>query len=166
MLSGESAVGAYPVETVATMARIAQAAETGAREREVVRECLEQAHLGGDISSEDLISLSINAFMSRLVPRAVISPARTGLTTRRLARFRLPTWVISVSDDPGILQGLNFCYGVYPVHEPLPAGDWETWARRWLRQHGIDSGRAVLTHRLSSGTNRMEFIELSTAEGG
>lgn len=160
MLSGESAVGAHPANTVATMARIVKAAEASQHHHAAVRRGLEEAHSDGEISNEDLISLSVSASMSSLVPQAVISPARTGISTRRLARFRLPAWIIAVAASPAVFEAANFCYGVYPVYEPEPPADWETWTRHWLNAHGMDTGRAVLTQRLPSGTNRMEIVTL------
>ena len=96
MLSEESASGTYPVEAVGVMTRIAQITEAHLSARPV-REALTAAETEGDISVEDLISMSVHATVKRLTPTAVITPTETGTTPRHITRFRLPVWIAGVS---------------------------------------------------------------------
>jgi pyruvate kinase len=163
MLSEESASGAYPVEAVAVMTRIAQVAEAHLR-AQPVREALTAAEAEGELSVEDLISLSVHATVKRLTPTAVITPTETGATARRIARFRLPVWIAGISANDATCQRLQFSYGVYPVYEPNYPEDWETYAREGLGKLGFTQGLVIITQGPSpnnpGGTNRMEIIEL------
>ena len=167
MLSEESASGAYPVEAVAVMTRIARVAEAHLR-AQPVREALTEAEAEGDLSVEDLISLSVHATVKRLTPTAVITPTETGATARRIARFRLPVWIAGISANEATCQRLQFSYGVHPVYEPDYPEDWEIYAREGLAHLGFTEGLVILTQGPSpknpGGTNRMEIIELGRGE--
>ena len=167
MLSEESASGAYPVEAVAVMTRIARVAEAHLNARPV-REALTEAEAQGELSVEDLISLSVHATVKRLTPTAVITPTETGATARRIARFRLPVWIAGISANESTCQRLQFSYGVYPVHESDYPEDWEAYGRNRLAGLGITTGLVILTQGTSAGnpggTNRMEIIELGRRE--
>ena len=169
MLSEESASGAYPVEAVGVMARIARVTEAHLSAHPV-REALTAAETHGNITVEDLISISVHATVRRLTPAAVITPTETGATARRITRFRLPVWIAGVSANESTCQRLQFSYGVYPVHEPELPDNWETYTRDGLGMLGINKGLVILTQGPSKGrgggtTNRMEIIDLGRPSG-
>jgi pyruvate kinase len=164
MLSGESAMGKYPVDAVKMLAKIAAAIEPHRPSREV-RETLMEFGEDGDVSLKDLIAISVEAALERVSPAAVIVPTRSGASARSIARFRLPMWITAVSSLESTCQGLQFSYGVFPVHEPDHPEDWKPFARNWLRSHGLDGELVILTEGPSSkhpeSNNRMEIIDLS-----
>jgi pyruvate kinase len=168
MLSEESASGAYPAEAVAVMTRIARVAEAHLN-AQPVREALTAAEAEGDLSVEDLISLSVHGTVKRLTPIAVITPTETGTTARRIARFRLPVWIAGISDNESTCQRLQFSYGVYPVYQPAYPENLESYAREALARIGFTKGLVILTQGPSAGnpggTNRMEIIELGGSKG-
>lgn len=164
MLSGESAMGQYPVEAVSMLAQIAAAVEPY-RPRYRLEEALKTYGRDGDITLTDLISLSVENTLERVSPAAVIVPTESGYTARMIARFKLPVWITAVSRHESTCQGLAFSYGVYPVHEPEPPFDWKPFARKWLKTHGLKGDLVVLTEgpsiRNEQASNRMELIDLS-----
>jgi pyruvate kinase len=164
MLSGESAMGKYPVDAVKMLAKIAAAIEPHRPSRDV-RETLMEFGEDGDVSLKDLIAISVEAALERVSPAAVIVPTRSGASARSIARFRLPMWITAVSSLESTCQGLQFSYGVFPVHEPDHPEDWKPFARNWLRSHGLDGELVILTEGPSSkhpeSNNRMEIIDLS-----
>ena len=166
MLSGESAVGKYPVEAVEMLAKIAAAIEPR-RKDYPVREAVKAHSREGNISLPDLIALSVETTLEHISPAAVFVPTRSGATARSIARFRLPVWIAAVSSQEATCQGLQFSYGVYPVHEPEHPEDWNSFVREWLRSHGVEGKLVVLTEGPSSKhpetNNRMELIDLSRA---
>ena len=163
MLSGESAMGKYPVDAVKMLAKIAGAIEPH-RPRYGLKEELRTYGRDGNLSVTDLIALSVEITLERVTPATVIVPTLSGATARNIARFRLPVWITAVSPEQTACQGLQFSYGVYPVHEPDYPADWNTFAMDWVRSHGMDEGLVVLTEGpspLHPETNhRMELIEL------
>jgi pyruvate kinase len=167
MLSGESAMGQYPVESVAMLAKIAAAIEPhrpGLR----VRETLKQARHEDKFSLTELIASSVDAAMDRVTPALVIVPTRSGATARSISRYRLPVWIVGVSSQEATCQRLQFTYGVYPVCEPDHPEDWKAFARDWLREHEIEGDLVILTEGPSSkhpeANNRMELIDLRSGD--
>jgi pyruvate kinase len=165
MLSEETAMGRYPAEAVAVMTRIACVIEPFSHTREIDG-ILEEADARGEINTEDLISLSIDLSVKTLDPVAVITPTMSGATARRVSRFRLPVWIIAVSPSMATCQGLQFSYGVYPIHEHQRPENWAVYARDALQMFGISGELALLTKGTSSaqrmGTNVLEIIDLTS----
>jgi pyruvate kinase len=176
MLSGETAMGKFPVESVAVMTRIACVAEKNLINRDVVK-LLQAAKERGDIETEDLISLSIDLTVEVLNPVAVITPTLSGATARRLSRFRVPVWIMAVSPNESTCQNLCFSYGVYPVHEVERPASWERYTRQCLGGCSIEDGLVILTRGYSTpksgsqsetqlgGTNHIEIVDLSGPSG-
>ncbi len=163
MLSGESAMGKYPVDAVAMLAKIAEAIEPH-RPTHTVREALKDLDGGGKVGLADLIAFSVETTLERISPSAIFVPTRSGYTARSIARFRLPVWIAAVSSQETTCQGLQFSYGVYPVHESEHPEDWNGFARQWLQKHSIEGDLVILTEGPSSKhpetNNRMEIIDL------
>ena len=166
MLSGESAMGRYPVEAVAMLAKIAVAVEPfrpGHRLRETLMSMVQSSSVGPG----DLIAISVESALERMSPAAVIIPTRTGTTARHIARFRMPVWITAVSTEEAICQGLQFSYGVFPVHAPEDPDDWRAFAREWLRAHEIAGHLVILTQGPSpkhpDDNFRMEIMDLARA---
>lgn len=164
MLSGESAMGKYPVEAVAMLARIAAAIEPH-RPSHPTREILRTQSCKTNIRLTDLIALSVETTLEHVFPAAVMVPTRSGATARSIARFKFPVWITAISSQETTCQGLQFSYGVYPVNEPDHPEDWNAYARNWMRSHGVAGNLVVLTEGPSlkhpEANNRMELIDLS-----
>ena len=163
MLSGESAMGKYPVDAVDMLARIAAAIEPH-RTRYRLQEELRTYGRDRNVSVTDLIALSVERTLERSSPATVIIPTLSGGTARSIARFKLPVWITAVSPEQAVCQGLQFSYGVYPVHEPEYPEDWNAFARDWLKYHGMTERLVVLTEGPSpkhpEANHRMELIDL------
>lgn len=164
MLSEESAMGMYPVEAVAMLAKIAGAIESF-RPSFRVREELKQCGSDCNVSVKDLIALSVDTAVESTSPAAVVVPSRSGASARSITRFRLPVWVIAISSEEATCRRLQFSYGIYPVHVSEFPDDYNAFARDWLRLHGLEGNVAVLTAGPSpkhpDANHRMEIIDLS-----
>jgi pyruvate kinase len=163
MLSGESAMGHYPVESVAMLAKIAAAIEPH-RHRITVKEMFEGLDLRGKLRPAHLIAIGVEASLEYESPAAVFVPTRSGATARSLARFRPPVWIVAVSSQESACQTLQFSYGVHPVHESDHPEDWKAYASQWLRDHGIEGHLVILMEGPSTKhpetNHRMELVEL------
>jgi pyruvate kinase len=164
MLSGETAMGEFPVQTVKIMSRIAKATESATSEHSHVFKALEARRQAGTLALKDAISLSNIESAKVLDPLVIVAPTKTGTTPRNLTRFRENTWVVALCVDEHVCQQLLFSYGVFPVHEPIIPPSWNQYCRSWLWEHGIKGGIAMLTEGSSvghsQGDNRLEVIEL------
>jgi pyruvate kinase len=160
MLSAESAVGRYPVESVAMLARIASDTEAGMHTE--VRQLKKSAF--GRTVTVDLISHCVQQAVAAIRPVAVVVPTRSGCTARNIARYRLPVWITAFSTEQATCQNLQFSRGVHPVHVQREYPDWTPFCREWLREQGYRSGVAVLTQGPSpenpGATHRMEIATL------
>jgi pyruvate kinase len=163
MLSEESAMGRYPVESVEMLAKIAAAIEPH-RPSHQVRELLKSMAQKGGAKPGDIIAYSVEAALAHISPAAVFVPTRSGLSARRITRFRLPVWIVAVSSKESTCQGLQFSYGVCPVCEPDHPENWNVYIGDWLKRQGVEGHLVVLTEGPSSkhpeANNRMEIMEL------
>jgi len=163
MLSGETAMGRYPVESVSMLSRIASAIEPRQSEEPSLKPPDPE---DGRMKMElrDLIALSVQTALRHLIPAAVIAPSRSGATARSLARFRPPLWITAVSPLRATCQDLLFSYGVIPVFSAEHPHDWKPFARDWLRSHGMAGDLVVLIEGPSAenpdANNRMEVLDL------
>ncbi len=165
MLSGESAIGRYPAEATAMLARIAAATEPSLAGY-AVADLLRSQRREDRVRLTDLISMSVRTTVDRVTPAAVFVPTRSGATARIISRFRLPVWIVAVSAVEATCQRLQFTWGVHGVYEPDHPEDWKDYIGRWLSDHGVPGDLAVLTEGPSAkhpGANhRMEIVDLSS----
>jgi pyruvate kinase len=165
MLSGESAMGKYPVDSVAMLAGIATAVEPH-RPATTVKELFRGIDLKGRLRPAHLIVLGVEASLEHVSPAAVFVPTRSGATARKIAGFHLPVWIVGVSSQEATCQQLQFSSGVYPVHEPDHPAQWNTYVKKWIGDHGLEGNLVVLTEGPSSkepeGNYRMEIIDLQS----
>ncbi len=111
MLSGETAAGAYPIEAVKTMVRIAERAES---EIDYVRQ-LEQweGETTKDVTSA--ISHATCTTAHDLGAVAIMTVSKTGLTARSISKFRPACPIISGTTDNKVLNQMSLSWGVVPI---------------------------------------------------
>jgi pyruvate kinase len=163
MLSGESAMGSYPVDAVEMLVKIAAAIEPH-RPAIKVEELFKGVELKDRIRPAHLIALGVETSLEYVTPAAVFVPTHSGATARRIASFRLPVWIVAVSSQETTCQRLQFSSGVRPVHEPDHPEDWNSYARKWVSSHGLSGDLVILTEGPSTkhpeANHRMEVIDL------
>lgn len=111
MLSGETAAGQYPVESVKTMAKIALHTEEAVDYRSVVstRRREKQGNMTEAIGqSAAYTALNLNV-------KAVIAPTRSGHTAKMIAKYRPGCPVIAVTTSEEISKKLSLVWGIYPI---------------------------------------------------
>jgi pyruvate kinase len=164
MLSGESAMGKYPLESTRMLKRIAEATEPHLAACRQSKFTFDEGSACRSPNIPDLITLGVNTILNNVPAAAVFVPTRSGATARRLVRFRLPLWIVAVSSQKKTCQGLVFSYGCFPVQEVDHPEDWNSYVRNWLRVHEVPGSLALLTEGPSSKhpetNNRLEIIDL------
>ena len=105
MLSAETSVGAYPVETVATMARIVVAAEDNSLRAEHSLTRMPTT-TGGAIARA---AAEVGAIVGA---KALVAFTMTGETARRLARYRSPIPLLAFTTEPAVRSQLALTWGV------------------------------------------------------
>ena len=112
MLSGESAVGAHPVEVVKTMNNIIKTVENDKNNYDL---SVEDENLD-DVDNTDAITLAAYSIAKKSNAKAIITFSVSGRTTRRMARERAPVQIVGLSpkiDTTRRMQlywGVNSCY--------------------------------------------------------
>jgi len=135
MLSGETAVGKYPLESVRTMVKIAQEAERGGLEG-LARP---RPPLGPVTSIADAVSHATCATACDLVAEAIITPTISGHTARIISKYRPPCPIIAVTPSPGVQCQLALHWGVRALLSRRAESTDETIAGavRAAQEHGL-----------------------------
>ena len=111
MLSGETAAGAYPVEAVRTMVRIAERTENDI-------DYIKQFNQWSVSAQKDVTSAISHATCTTahdLGAVAILTVSKTGLTARMISKFRPACPIISGTTDPKVLNQMVLSWGVVPV---------------------------------------------------
>ncbi|WP_017318978.1 pyruvate kinase [Mastigocladopsis repens] len=110
MLSNETAVGKFPVEAVATMARIAERIE----QEEALNT---NARQGRDTkrSIPNAISQAVGQIAEQLGASAIMTLTQTGATARNVSKFRPKTPILAVTPHVNVARQLQLVWGVKPL---------------------------------------------------
>ncbi|MBR1630068.1 MAG: pyruvate kinase [Lachnospiraceae bacterium] len=114
MLSGETAAGAYPEESVRMMSSICQSTEENINYK---RRFHEHAFLIQD--EVDAISHSTCSMAIDLNARTIVASSLSGTTARMVSRFRPPMDIIGLTTSEETRRKLALSWGVIPVSAEL-----------------------------------------------
>jgi pyruvate kinase len=123
MLSGETAVGEYPVESVAFMDRIARAVEPSLGYRHQLPERAEDPSVGLAMSN------AACDLAEALGAKAMLVPTFTGGTASAVARLRPRRPIIGLTHQPYALRHMALEWGVTPMLIPEGRDVEDLWAR-------------------------------------
>ncbi len=112
MLSGETAAGKYPVESVQTMATIAMAAEGSLDYASILKNV--QASKSDDTVTYAVSHATVNTAMD-LDASAIITATASGFTARKISRFRPSAPVIAATSSDKVRRKMNLVWGVQTV---------------------------------------------------
>ena len=115
MLSSETAIGKYPVETVKVANKIIDEIE---KEIDYNNLLLEFNRSENQIV-EDVIAYSAVDCANRLNASVIICSTITGKTARKISYYRPSSSVIAVSPEERTVTGLSINYGIIPVKVPM-----------------------------------------------
>src|SRR5438046_985165 len=123
MLSGESALGNFPEESVTMLAKIAAFTEAHRPRRSFAtqREVAQQATT---MSCGDHMASVVETALDTVPCDLLLVPTRGGAVARAISRFKPPVWIVAPSSDPAASQNLAFSYGVHPVDLLEEPDDW------------------------------------------
>ncbi len=110
MLSGETAAGRYPVESVATMARLAERTELALDCNLFLSRQQRESH-----SVTDAISNACRQTAVRLGAAAILTSTQSGHTARMVSKYRPGMPIIAVTPNPAVQRKLLLTWGVAPI---------------------------------------------------
>jgi pyruvate kinase len=117
MLSEETAVGDYPVETVRVMSEIAMEVELRGSAAPA------RARPGPDDPVSWAIARAAVQASEELKVALIVCPTRTGATARRIAAFRPSMPILAIYHSIETLQRLALVWGVVPFQVPFLRAD-------------------------------------------
>ncbi|HXG75372.1 MAG TPA: pyruvate kinase [Gaiellaceae bacterium] len=143
MLSAETAIGEYPVEAVATMAKIARAVEPSLGYRHQLPSAAEEPTVGRAMSN------AACDLAEALRAKAILVPTFTGRTASAVARLRPQRPIVALTHVTTSLQHMALEWGVTPLRIPEATDVEDLWRTsiEAAREAGIvaPGDRVVLT---------------------
>ncbi len=111
MLSGETAAGTYPVESVQTMSNIALKAESALDHKQMLEERSQYV----DMTITEAISQSVTHTASNLDVDTIITPTESGHTARMISKYRPKASILAVTFNEVVNRQLSLVWGVHAV---------------------------------------------------
>lgn len=113
MLSGETAMGKYPLEALSMMASIVEETEkhldyTAYRQRKV--------SAANMLNVSNAVCASSVSTAHDLSARAIVAPSITGFTTRMLSKWRPEALIVGLSPSMSAVRQMQLYWGVKPFH--------------------------------------------------
>ncbi len=117
MLSEETAIGDYPVESVSMMAQIALEAEAALPYEEVL------LNKGKDVQpqTDDAISYAACHTAHQLGAAAIVAFTSSGSTARRVSKYRPRAPILAITPNRSTQRQLSLSWGVRAFHFPEPS---------------------------------------------
>ncbi|MGL5973000.1 MAG: pyruvate kinase [Oscillospiraceae bacterium] len=109
MLSGETAAGKFPVESVETMSVIAERAEKN------INYCKDLKSMTENISITDAISHSTCTTASDINAKAIVTVTKSGFTANMISKYKPFCPIIACTTDEKVYRQVALSWGVIPV---------------------------------------------------
>ena len=116
MLSGESANGKYPLESVTTMATIDKNAQTLLNEYGRLNSDLFERH-----SKTEVMASAVKDATSSMNIKLIVTITKTGHTARLISKYRPDADILAITFDELTQRGLMLNWGVIPVTTDRPS---------------------------------------------
>ena len=110
MLSGETAAGKYPIQAVATMAKIAETTEASINYKKRFHNADFQIRNMTDAVSHSTCGMAID-----IDAKAIVACSLSGMTARMVSRFRSPVPIIGLTTNENTWRKLALSWGVIPA---------------------------------------------------
>lgn len=170
MLSGESAAGAYPVESVETMATIAQRAEDTQDYSSILKERSKKI---GTQNITNAIGISVGYTALNLDLHTIVTYTESGQTARLISKYRPNASILAVTPNEQVARGLALVWGVDAKvsHQVTSTDEMLETAKQIAVETGyakkddaiiITGGIPVNTEKSSIGTTN--FIKVSVID--
>ena len=165
MLSGESASGKYPVESINVQVRIAKKAE----------EILDYERFASDFyessnkSQGDAIGISVSKSCLMLDAKLVVIVSNSFTAARKLAKFKIKAPILSVVKDKSLAIALNgLYYGITAIYDEKEQDfsyeDKERLALDLAKKYGVKEGETIIFVGSNSKINKSNAMKILQVE--
>ena len=114
MLSGETAMGKYPVEAVSMMSQIAVNTESHINYEELMR--AKSGYQSRNISTAVAYASVTTAYNLHI--EAIVAPSITGHTPLMVSKFRPQAMIVATSPNAQTIRQMQLLWGVKPIYSP------------------------------------------------
>ena len=160
MLSGETAIGDYPVETVATMRQICEQAEGYLKPRPALGESASMSGLVEPITEAAVDAACL--LTERLNAPVIVVATDSGRTARALSNRRPSATILALTRTDQIARTLALCWGVWSVVQPqVTSAEQElAFAIEWAKSHRLvrQGQHVVLLRSQTPGGDRSRGV--------
>ena len=111
MLSGETAAGLYPIESVETMHRIAETTEAALNYKQIVSTRRKEK----ESNMTEAIGQAVAYTALNLKVQAIIAPTESGTTAKMISKYRPGAPIIAVTSSDRPARKLSLVWGVQPI---------------------------------------------------
>ncbi len=162
MLSGETAAGKYPVESVSAMARIAEYTESNIHYEKRFRNTEFKIKNTIDATSHAVCGLAID-----IGAKAIVACSLSGMTTRMVSRFRSPVDIIGLTVSEKTMHKLSLSWGVKPILcERYPSVEVLFYTAKRLAKEALNlkpGDKIIITGGNTDGTSgNTDLIKIET----
>ena len=112
MLSGETAMGKYPLEALKAMAQICETSEEHLNEKQFQKRFATREHI---YNISTAVSYSSVSTAYSVGAKAIVAPSITGYTARQLSKWRPSVSIIGLSPNPVSVRQMQIYWGVKPL---------------------------------------------------
>jgi len=163
MLSGETAVGKYPVQAVKTMASLALHTESSLREYGYLQKI--KPHASNIVT--EAISQAVNTMALHLNAPVIVTLTETGFTSRMISRYRPECPIIAITSSQKVVRTLAMNWGVMPIFYDGESTDEAriNFSINKVKELGLaqDDDNVIVAHGYSSkagGTNLIRVVTI------
>ena len=116
MLSAESAMGKYPIESVTLMNRIIESVENDQNNFDLEQQQINSSSKNISVSTTDAITSAAYTIASNAEAKVIVTFSVSGKTTLRMAKERAPVLVIGLSPNIKTARKSQLIWGVFSSH--------------------------------------------------
>lgn len=120
MLSGETAVGKYPVQTVNYMGWTARRAEQHLEDN-LLREVMPPKHARESKHRPAALAHGVSVMVQDLHAKFVVMWTASGGGVRYMSQNRLAVPIVALCEEPAVLRQMALMFGVRPVYAQTPS---------------------------------------------
>ena len=159
MLSGETAYGKYPVESVRTLTQVARETEKSKVSENDIR--VPFTHDDKEITS--FLAKQAVKSAAKLNTKAIVTDSHTGRTARVLAAFRGSKPVFAMATSKRLARELSLSYGVWAEYQP---GEGIENTKESRRAYYEDAIRKLIEYKMIKKGDRVAYLGGSFGETG
>lgn len=161
MLSGESAMGSYPIHSVETMTRIAAKTEKNLDYSRFYKRAVKTAKK----DTSEAICMSVAEIAYEFNAAAIVAFTMTGYTAEKMSRYRPQCPILATTPNEDVMNKLALTWGVTPIMcRNMPSCETMlNYAELIAKEYGCEAGQLVIVTGGTPGNQgQTNFLNLIT----